>query len=147
MKNLKSLALAVSLGLLSTAAAAESFNLKNLTSSSTVLTLHVFSNHPFRAAGFAEAFGGTSTTEPCSDLHSITVSPVAFANFGDSLVKISSDQLMVVGQALTCVKIDMTLVASGHVYSTGNIQLAWDQDAQAYTSATPDMITLDFSKE
>jgi hypothetical protein len=154
MKHFQALIIAASIIATTTASAAAwkgaaspRTNLHDL--SSVIVTVHMFSDHPYSAEYIEADYIGSSASAPCSDLKSVTqpVSPDLYGNFNDDTFKLSSQQLVdEYGSALTCIKTTFTMRNSHNVYSTGNILLLWDEHSNTYTAATPNKIAIDLSK-
>jgi hypothetical protein len=154
MKHLKSLSFLFALCTLTTTAFAADFHMfkaakaRKLTAEPTLLTINLIANPPFSATITAELFLGTSKTAPCSDLVSVGVSEPESYIFSSKVDELtSSDFVDDFGTTATCIKSDITFTATGHTYSTGNLQLLYDPNTSAYISVIPDKITLDISNQ
>jgi hypothetical protein len=154
MKYFQTLVIAASIIATSTASAAvwkgalyPRTNLHDL--SSVIVTVHMFSDHPYSAEYIEADYIGSSASAPCSDLKSVTqgITPDLYGNFNDDTFKLTSQQLVEeYGTALTCIKTTFTMRNSHNVYTTGNILLLWDENSNTYTAATPNKISIDLSK-
>jgi hypothetical protein len=112
---------------------------------SALFTINSYTDHDYKAQFSIQNFSGTSTSDPCSDLQPFG-EPVKY-NLLVEEVDIDFDNPDIIrhwGAAKTCIKSEISV--NGVVFSTGNIQLAWDENANAYTSATPSSIDMDFSE-
>jgi hypothetical protein len=112
-----------------------------------ILSITIIAPTPFNHWFIEKDYVGKSQSAPCSDLEM-----VAEATFKDELFSItfpvaSEDIVDTFGESLTCIKTDFMIAETKNVYSTGNIQLIWDENTHAYTAATPNKVTMDFRKE
>jgi hypothetical protein len=132
---------------LASASATPRANLHDL--SPVIVTFHAFSDHAFSAEYIEEDFIGTSASAPCTDLKPImpALNPDLYGNFNDDTLKLTSQQIVAeYGSALTCIKTSFYMGKSHNVYTTGNILLLWDENSSTYTAATPNKVSIDFSK-
>jgi hypothetical protein len=116
--------------------------------SAPIVTVHVLVYHPYTSEFSEQHFIGTSASAPCSDLKAITQNDmtnitgyVTASNFKLTSAKIISE----FGSALTCIRADVTMANNNHVYTSGNIQLMWNNTSSTYTSAIPSTITMDIN--
>jgi hypothetical protein len=151
MKQLKSIATLLALLTLTSAASANSLFLKknhSMKDEPALVTLNVIANPPYTASVSEEVFAGTSTAAPCTDLHSLgKVGPQDIDIVSETDTLSSSDVSYAFGKELSCIKFDFTMNKTGHVYSTGNLQLHWNAATSSYDSAMPDTVTLDVSNQ
>ncbi len=154
MKHLKSLVLLFALCTLTSTAFAANFQLfksakaHKLTDEPTILSINLVANPPFSASVTTEVFLGTSPTLPCSDLKSVGVTEPDTYLFASGVEEFkSSDFVEDFGTTATCIKSNITFTATGHTYSTGNLQLLYDPSTAAYISVIPDKVTIDVSNQ
>jgi hypothetical protein len=154
MKHFKTLAIVATIFLASTNASAQNKqwgHLKNHAlqesddpSQPALFTIYGYTDHDYTTQFSIQNYAGTSTTEPCSDLKPIG-EPIKYGLRVEE-IDIEFDNYDIIknwGPAKTCIKADISV--DGIIFSTGNIQLGWDGNGNAYTAATPDKIDMDFS--
>lgn len=94
-----------------------------------------------------QEFAGSSTSNPCSDLHAVYTiynsSQEPLAIDPGSYPQTSAGTIDAFGKAQTCLKVDMYY--HGKDYSTGNILLKWDTTSGEYLSANPKSCTFNFN--
>ena len=112
-----------------------------------ILALTMIVPTPFKHWFIERDYVGKSQTAPCSDLEMVGQSTFKDELFSITFPVASEDIVESLGESLTCIKTDFMIVESKNVYSTGNIQLLWDDNSKSYTAATPNKVTMDFRKE
>jgi hypothetical protein len=110
----------------------------------TLFTIHFKTNEWHVFTGYTERlFAGSSQKDPCSDLSFFHTSDWTGISNWDH--KFDSEAIIGhFGKRATCIKQD--IIWNDSVYSTGNIQVMWDEETNSYVSATPSEVTLDFDK-
>ena len=118
---------------------------QNLNSPPDILVMHFKSNESHYFAGYSERYyTGISQSDPCSDL--IFYTSFSFTGISTWDHKFDSSAIIgYFGPRLTCIKED--IVWNDKLYSTGNIQVLWDEKTYSYVAATPSQVTFDFDTD
>jgi hypothetical protein len=118
---------------------------QKLDSSQNIFVIHFKSKTSHYFAGFTEYYyTGISPSAPCSDLAPYT--NFSFTGIYNWDHEFDSGAIIAYfGPRLTCLKED--LVWDNKRYSTGNVQVMWDEKAYAYVAATPSEATFDFDTD
>jgi hypothetical protein len=121
-------------------------NLVNVKFAPAIFTTIEQTDHDYWAFVTYEYYAGTSVTDPCSDMSHIR-SDDGWTIINNYTDKITSCMLTnFFGPAKTCVRIDISLAGTIPTFTTGNIQLLWDESSKTYTAATPSKVTIDLSE-
>jgi hypothetical protein len=118
----------------------------HLTTGPIVLTIHAKSEKIYHFTSYSNQFySGSSQTAPCSDLNLWVQDDNHWTTLRDDTVELFSDDIVYhFGRSATCIKED--IIWRGNSYSTGNIQVLWDESTSSYIAATPDKVIIDFDK-
>ncbi|MES2217781.1 MAG: hypothetical protein V4501_05170 [Pseudomonadota bacterium] len=110
-----------------------------------ILTYTTVTNQEYWDQITDEAYAGTSTTDPCSDLTLVDTTDCR-PLLSDSNYKLTSAMLLSrFGPAKTCIRFDAIVGTKFYKYTTGNIKLTWDESKNSYTTATPSFVGIDVS--
>lgn len=93
-------------------------------------------------SGIINGYAGTSTSAPCSDLTLIYHSDMGKNIYikPGTINTTSNDLIKHPGPGYACMRTD--LIIAGKTYSSGNIQLTWDEVNHVYTDANPNRVVL-----
>ncbi|MES2217496.1 MAG: hypothetical protein V4501_03695 [Pseudomonadota bacterium] len=149
MKYIKAIPSIALLIMVSTIANAESITLppaKKSPNLPIILKIQAISSNTYISSYSDQTYTGTSTKAPCTDLQLFTNDYHWVGTVNGLTQNLSSlDLVQKYGQRITCLEED--IVWDEKIYSTGKIQLLWDENSRTYTAATPNKATIDFNTE
>jgi hypothetical protein len=124
---------------------AGSQNQKIQSAAAAILKLTVITRHPYVATGDAEFFKSTPTITPCDDFIETSWVKNREITVVSGQTEFDSDDLLdKIGPEATCFRAIYTL--NNKNYTTGDIQLVWDDSIQSYIKATPAEVVINFDE-